>query len=81
MAVSDSEVDLAWDAVDGATGYEVDRQNLDDTWTTLTTGIDSGTAASYPDTSRFGRDLNTPIAWKPSTRAAPSVCQRLLHRH
>ena len=51
--VSSSEVDLAWDSVTGATGYEVDRQNLDSTWTTLTSSIDSSTT-SYADTGLAG---------------------------
>ena len=29
--VSSSEIDLVWDTVSGATGYEVDRENLDTT--------------------------------------------------
>ena len=52
--VSGSEIELAWDAVDGATGYEVDRQNLDNTWTTLTTSIDSTTTAFADTTADAG---------------------------
>ena len=51
--VSSSEVDLSWDAVDGATGYEVDRQNLDSTWTTLTSSINSSTT-SFANTGLAG---------------------------
>ena len=51
--VSASAIDLAWHSVTGATGYEVDRQNLDDTWTTLTTSIDS-TTTSFADTTASG---------------------------
>ena len=48
--VSSSEVDLSWTDVTGATAYEVDRQNPDSTWTTLSNSLPDN-AISYPDVS------------------------------
>ena len=48
-AVSNTEIDLTWTDVTGATAYEVDRRNLDGSWTTLTSTIDPSDT-SYADT-------------------------------
>ncbi|HET6251018.1 MAG TPA: fibronectin type III domain-containing protein, partial [Tepidisphaeraceae bacterium] len=47
--VSTSEVDLSWDDVTGATAYEVDRQNFNGSWSTLTDSL-ADDATGYPDT-------------------------------
>ena len=47
--VSASEVDLSWTDVTGATAYEVDRENLDSTWTALTTTLPAN-ATTFADT-------------------------------
>ena len=41
---------MLWNSVNGATAYEVDRQNLDGSWQMLSNTIDPSDT-SYPDTS------------------------------
>ena len=58
--VSDSEIDLAWTDSIGATGYEVDKQNSDLSWSAIAPSL-ADNATGYQD---MGLDAGTTYAYR-----------------